>query len=174
MFPESLLHALHAGGHLFEKYVFNDWNALGFLAVLFLIDTALGMGRSFSQSRFHSRGMRQMFRKLIEYSAGIIIGHVFCGIEIDGAQIGFVKVGGPFFKWVIYVFIMIIEVKSIDENMRLWWGGGLPLPKFLRRGMQDWEETGQFMSKTAPAAEITPAAPQARITESPIEEGVVQ
>jgi hypothetical protein len=154
--------------HLFEKYVFNDWNALGFLMVLFFLDTMLGMGRSFKQGRFHSRGMRQMFRKMGEYALGIVVAHVFSNIEVDGAKLPWAQYLGMGVKGLTYLFILIIEAKSIDENMRGCGMNGLPLPKSLRRGMTDFEETGEFRSKVAPAS-----APELIATNQPVE-GVIQ
>lgn len=145
---------------LFEKYVFNDWNALAFLMVMFLLDTSLGMGRSFRQGRFHSRGMRQMFAKLRDYGVGIIVAHVFCNIEVDGSKFPWAEYMAMGVKGIIYLCILIIETKSIDENLRGLGGKGLPLPKFLRQGMTDWEETGSFRSKTPPD-ELAPAEPVA-------------
>lgn len=146
LIPPVLLTA----ARLFEKYVFSDWNALAFLMVLFLIDTSLGMARSFRQGRFHSRGMRQMFTKLRDYGVGIVVAHVLSSIQVDGQLLPFAPYMAIGFKGCIYFFILIIETKSIDENLRGLGGKGLPLPNFLRKGMTDWEETGQFRSKTPP------------------------
>ncbi|OWP62883.1 hypothetical protein CDA63_11740 [Hymenobacter amundsenii] len=137
-------------GQLFQKYIFSDWNALAFLMVMFLLDTMLGMARSFRQGRFHSRGMRQMFIKLRDYSVGIVVAHVLSSIQIDGQLLPFAPALAIGFKGAIYFFILIIEVKSIDENLRGLGGRGLPLPAFLRQGMTDWEETGSFRSKIPP------------------------
>jgi hypothetical protein len=154
-----LLSALQYCGRIFNHYVFDDWNALAFLMVVFLLDTGLGVTRSFKQGRFHSRGMRQMFPKLRDYGVGIILAHVFTSIEVDGARLSWVAAGAPSLKYIVYTFILICELKSIDENLRLLGGKGLPVPPFLRKRMQDWEETGEFRSKEPP-------------TPSPAEEGV--
>ncbi|SHL87792.1 phage holin family protein [Hymenobacter psychrotolerans] len=151
--------ALEKAAQLFQKYIFNDWSALGFLMVLFLIDTLLGMARSFKQGRFHSRGMRQMFTKLRDYGVGIVVAHVFSSIEIDGSRVPWADYMSLGVKFTIYLFILIIEAKSIDENLRGLGGMGLPMPKFLRQGMTDWEETGSFRSKVPPE-ELAPAAPE--------------
>lgn len=140
----------------FEKYIFRDWNGLAFLMVLFLIDTALGMARSFRQGRFHSRGMRQMFTKLRDYGVGVIVAHVFCNLEIDGHKLPWEQFMSMGVKGLIYLAILIIETKSIDENLRGLGGHGLPLPKFFRQGMTDWEETGQFRSKVPPTEMPSP------------------
>ena len=137
-------------GELFQKYIFSDWNALAFLMVLFLLDTGLGMCRSFKQGRFHSRGMRQMFAKLRDYGVGIVVAHVLSSFEVDGKLLPFAPYMAIGFKGAIYFFILIIETKSIDENLRGLGGQGLPLPKFLRKGMTDWEENGSFRSKIPP------------------------
>jgi phage-related holin len=160
-----LLSVLETAAQVFQKYVFKDWNGLAFLMVLFLIDTMLGMARSFKQGRFHSRGMRQMFTKLRDYGVGIIVAHVFSEFEIDGSRVPWSDYMSLGVKFTIYLFILIIETKSIDENLRGLGGSGLPLPKFLRRGMTDWEETGQFRSKTPP--EELPPAPEASVEPAP-------
>ncbi|RSK44710.1 phage holin family protein [Hymenobacter perfusus] len=158
--------ALSTAWTLFEKYIFNDWSALGFLMVLFLIDTLLGMARSFRQGRFHSRGMRQMFTKLRDYGVGIVVAHVFSAIEIDGSRVPWADYMSLGVKFTIYLFILIIEAKSIDENLRNLGGMGLPLPRFLRKGMQDWEETGQFRSKIPPE-ELPLAEPEPALSTVP-------
>jgi hypothetical protein len=154
---------LQHAARLFEKYVFDDWNALAFLMVIFLLDTLLGMARSFRQGRFHSRGLRQMFTKLRDYAVGIVVAQVFCGIEIDGSKLPWATYMGLGVKGIIYAFIVLIEAKSIDENLRGLGGRGLPIPAFLRKGMTDWEETGSFRSKEPPAPEAAPEIP----TDSP-------
>ena len=153
---------LRTVARLFEKYVFNDWNALAFLMVLFLLDTTLGMARSFRQGRFHSRGMRQMFTKLRDYGVGIVVAHVFSALEIDGLRVPWAEYMSLGVKFTIYLFILLIETKSIDENLRGLGGGGLPLPRFLRQGMSDWEETGSFRRKAPPEAgePAVPAVPE--------------
>ncbi|WBO86249.1 phage holin family protein [Hymenobacter yonginensis] len=165
--PPQVHFMLEKAWHLFEKYIFNDWNALAFLMVLFLLDTGLGMARSFRQGRFHSRGMRQMFTKLRDYGVGIVVAHVFCNIEVDGSKFPWAEYMAFGVKGAIYFFILLIETKSIDENLRGLGGLGLPLPKFLRRGMTDWEETGQFRSKTPP--DELPAAPEPDPSTEPAE-----
>lgn len=150
MLLTTLIDVLLKCGQIFQKYVFADWNALAFLMVMFMLDTMLGMARSFRQGRFHSRGMRQMFAKLRDYGVGIIVAHVFSAIEIDGSRVPWADYMSLGVKFTIYLFILIIEAKSIDENLRGLGGGGLPLPKFLRQGMTDWEETGSFRSKIPP------------------------
>ncbi|MCA8830529.1 phage holin family protein [Hymenobacter pini] len=159
--------ALEMGARFIEKYVFSDWNALVFLMVLFLLDTSLGMVRSFRQGRFHSRGMRQMFTKLRDYAVGLVVAHVLSSVQVDGQPLPLAPYLAIGFKGAIYFFILIIETKSIDENLRNLGGAGLPLPKFLRKGMQDWEETGQFRSKippeellAVPDAELSTALPE--------------
>ncbi|WP_170172721.1 phage holin family protein [Hymenobacter rigui] len=157
--------ALETAVRFIEKYVFSDWNALMFLMVLFLLDTGLGMLRSFRQGRFHSRGMRQMFTKLRDYGVGLIVAHVLSSVQVDGQPLPGATYFALGFKGAIYFFILIIETKSIDENLRNLGGRGLPLPKFLRRGMQDWEETGQFRSKLPP--EELPLAPESALPTAP-------
>jgi phage-related holin len=160
MLPTSTMTPLlHQAAGLFEKYVFDDWNALGFLMVLFLMDTLLGMARSFKQRRFHSRGMRQMFRKMGEYALGIVVAHVFSNIEVDGSKLPWAEYLGMGVKGLTYIFILIIEAKSIDENMRGLGMRGLPLPKAIRERMADFEETGEFRSKVPPTEAIPPTQP---------------
>jgi toxin secretion/phage lysis holin len=97
---------------LFEKYVFADWEFLGFLFVLSVTDTALGMYFAWKEHKFSSQGYKRVFGKMIVYSALIVLCHVLQHIPISG-------IGQTVFsivKYGIYCSLIINETVSILTN----------------------------------------------------------
>jgi Bacteriophage holin family len=164
LLPEVLQHSAAA----LQKYVFNDWNFIGYLLVVYVVDTALGVWLSMKQRRHHSRQFRGMFDKFIQYGVVLIITHVLCEFTVDGQKNGLLQLLVPHFKAVMYFAVLWAEVKSIDENLRNLGYSGLPFPKFLRKRLSDWEETGQLPQTTTPdpvpELSLDPVAPPAAIT----------
>lgn len=142
----------------FQKYVFADWNFIGYLLVVYVVDTLLGVTMSLKQRRHHSRQFRGMFEKFIQYGAVLIMVHVLCEFTVDGKKNTILEALVPHFKAVMYLAVLWAEVKSIDENLRGLGFPGLPFPKFLRKRLSDWEETGQLLPSTPPAAPVAEPA----------------
>jgi hypothetical protein len=164
---------LQQSAALLQKYVFNDWNFIGYLLVVYVVDTCLGVWLSMKQRKHHSRQFRGMFDKFIQYGVVLIITHVLCEFTVDGQKNSMLQMLVPNFKAVMYLAVLWAEVKSIDENLRGLGYSGLPFPKFLRKRLADWEETGQVTAPTI--AIVTPPAEMAPIsTVPPIQEGVIQ
>ncbi|MBC6988569.1 phage holin family protein [Hymenobacter sp. BT491] len=162
---------LQMGALAFQKYVFADWNFIGYLLVVFVVDTALGVWLSLKQHRHHSRQFRGMFEKFIQYGAVLIMVHVLCEFTVDGQKNSILVMLVPHFKAVMYLAVLWAEVKSIDENLRGLGFKGLPFPPFLRKRLADWEETGQLAQPAAPAA-ADPSAELPTSISSPIQEGI--
>lgn len=146
-FPALLLRCLH----VIEKYVFNDWNFVGYFMVVFLADTVLGIALSFRRQQHHSRNFRQVFTKLIQYVLALISVHVLIEFQVDGQPNVFTQLAAKVFKGGMYLAVLWAEVKSIDENLRLLGLRGLPFPPFMRRWFADFEKSGAFVASTDPA-----------------------
>jgi hypothetical protein len=84
--------------------------ALTSVIIVVLIDTCTGVMRAGRNKveRIHSRRLGHVISKLIYYLSGIIIARI-AELFIDDSV--------PFVKLVL-VAVLIIEVKSIDENFR--------------------------------------------------------
>ncbi|MCA8830183.1 phage holin family protein [Hymenobacter pini] len=166
----QLTELLQRSGSAFQKYVFADWNFIGYLLVVFVVDTALGVWLSMKRRRHHSRQFRGMFEKFIQYGAVLIMVHVLCEFTVDGQKNSILNMLVPHFKAVMYLAVLWAEVKSIDENLRGLGFSGLPFPAFLRKRLADWEETGQLPAAPAPSLpeSLNPAAEPAAITPDPL------
>lgn len=142
--PSFLLDAARVAWHLFQKYVFDDWNFLGFLIVAMIIDTATGVSASLVARSHNSRQMRQLFRKLNEYGAALVLLHLLCSIEVDGQKLQHIifAYGRVGLKYFVYTSLIWTEVKSVDENLRRSGGNGLPFPPWLRQRFDDLAERG--------------------------------
>lgn len=153
--------------HGFEKYVFSDWNFVGYFMVVFLVDTVLGVLLSFRRGHHHSRNFRQVFTKLIQYVLALVSVHVLIEFQVDGQPNVLTKLASKLFKGGMYLAVLWAEVKSIDENLRLLGWKGLPFPPFVRRWFADFEKSGAFTTSRDPAdpAGLPGAVPEPAETE---------
>ena len=84
--------------------------ALTSVAVIVIIDTITGVMKAGKKDikRIRSRKLATIISKFVYYFSALVLGRI-CEMFID-TQIPFVKL--------VLVAVMIIEVKSIDENFR--------------------------------------------------------
>lgn len=124
---------------LFEKYVFADWEFLGFLFVLSVTDTALGMYFAWKEHKFSSAGYKRVFGKMIVYSCLIVLCHVLQHIPISG-------IGQTVFsivKYGIYCSLIINETVSILTNAGKL---GYAVPAWILKRLSDFNEKGEYVN----------------------------
>lgn len=110
-----LLTALFAPAvHSINKYLFNDWGFIKWLLILMFLDLFSGLWRSKLEGNLiTSKGLRDTVTKFIQYGVFLIVIHVLMNFEIDGHPV-------RIFSWMddaAYTFLMVIEAKSIWENI---------------------------------------------------------
>lgn len=96
-----------------EKYVFKDWDFAGYLLVLIVADTLLGVAKNIKNKTVSSSGFANFFIKLLVYSCVLISLHVLNNFTVN-------KVSHQLFDWsntVVYTAIIIRELISIFENV---------------------------------------------------------
>jgi toxin secretion/phage lysis holin len=98
---------------IIEKYFFSDWDFLGFLLVLILVDTIMGVQRSWVQRTVSSRGFSRIFIKLCVYANLLILTHVMTHFTVRNEP-------NQIFKWFdyfMYSCMMAREALSILEHI---------------------------------------------------------
>ena len=142
---------------LVRHYVFDDFNFVGYLIVLLVLDTITGVRASLIRRTHNSRQFRQVFRKICEYAVVLVVVHVLTSPEVDGQKLDheFFKVSVAALKFSMYLGLLWAEAKSIDENLRRAGGRGMPLPAWFRRMMADLDENGPAALRTAPEPAAT-------------------
>ena len=114
-----------------EKYIFSDWDfliylllAMGFDIITALIKVSIKDGIS----HITSRGLRQSVVKSVQYFVFLATIHWITNIHVQGDRI-------EIYDWIIpiaYTFLMLIEIKSIWENLT-GMGNGFDLSEFIKK-----------------------------------------
>jgi phage-related holin len=128
---------------IFEIYVFNDWNFVGFMMVLLILDTITGILAAWKQRRIHSFKMRMIWEKIGYYALALIVIHIMSSYQVDGKHNQVFEMIVPYFKAVMYLILIGTEALSIDENAKKIWGKGF-FPKWITSRMLEYNETGKL------------------------------
>ncbi|PSR53914.1 hypothetical protein AHMF7605_10490 [Adhaeribacter arboris] len=126
---------------LINRYIFSDWSFIAFLMVAVSLDTVTGIWVAYKFRKIHSMRLRKQFcEKVAQYGVGLILVHILSSHLVDGQPNQAFNTLMPYFKGVMYMVFLGAECISVDENMGKL---GLPfLPKWFRRRMQEFNETG--------------------------------
>jgi toxin secretion/phage lysis holin len=127
---------------LFEKYVFADWEFLGFLFVLSVLDTVMGMYFAWKEHKFSSEGYKRVFGKMIVYSCLVILCHVLAHINISGMG----RIVFDVVRYGIYCSLIINETVSILTNAGKL---GYAIPAWILKRLSDFNEKGEYINKKA-------------------------
>jgi uncharacterized protein YacL len=99
-----------------QKYLFDDVEYLKWLIVAVSIDLITGIAKVWLKEGYKavtSKGVRMTVTKFIQYGGFLIITHVLANFTVNGAKaspFAFVKDWG-------YILLLLIEVKSVYENL---------------------------------------------------------
>lgn len=97
----------------FRIYVFSDWEFVKWLAVLMVVDTALGIIKHWFTKDISSKGYGMVGKKLIVYSAVMILAHVLSNFTVKNLPVTTLQWFGSFGCTVL----MVREGLSIIENI---------------------------------------------------------
>ena len=100
---------------LVEKYLFNDWQFLGSLCVLVMVDTVFGVQRHWVGHNISSRGFSRLFTKASVYLGLLVLTHQLTTFRIHGEP-------NQIFTWFdkfMYSCMMAREAVSILEHVAL-------------------------------------------------------
>jgi len=120
----------------FAKYFFDDWEFVGFLAALVMVDTATGMLAAVKNRCFSSKKMKGAIYKVGAYSLALIAVHSMTRHTVFGKPNPLVGLFVDYLDATLYTFIVFREALSIHENLKKM-GYGL-LPAFLENKISEW------------------------------------
>ena len=126
-----------------NKYIFSDWNFIGFLLVMVILDTLTGIIRAYKLRNVFSMQLRGLFRKIIEYGIALIVTHVLCSYQGEGSQSTFVQYVIPSFDSFMKFLILAAEALSINENLKAAGYRGI-FPDWMQIRMKNVKETGKL------------------------------
>lgn len=127
---------------LIEKYVFKDFEMLGYVAVLLMVDTGSGVLKHWINKTFSAEGFHKAFIKFIVCGFALIVSHVVNQISHSrGAE-----TIGDFIETMIYSGIAVYLIISIAENLLDLSGGKFP-PLFIRKHLKKYESTGKIANE---------------------------
>ncbi|OUJ68818.1 bacteriophage holin [Hymenobacter crusticola] len=144
-------------GQLIEKYFFSDWDFLGYLLVLILVDTVMGVQRNWKLRTVSSRGFSRIFIKLCLYANMLILTHVMTHFTVRGDP----NVLFQWFDYFMYSVMMAREGLSIMEHIALI--EPRMVPKGLRQRLAVIAEEG-IAGTLAAIPSPAPAATTERVT----------
>ena len=123
---------------IIEKYVFDDWEFLGFLMVLILFDTVLGFWKHYKRNTISSDGFGDFFSKIAVYGSMLILCHVATHFEINDKQ----NIVFNWLPYIIYSGIILREGISYVENLgainEKW------VPTGLLKKLKEFDNKGKF------------------------------
>jgi len=100
---------------LFAKYIFNDWQFVGFLFVAIILDTVLAMGKVVKYQGWKELNFKEaerFFVKIFLYFGVLILSHILGNFTIHGKP-------NTYFTWIdgfLYFYIMAKEGLSVAKN----------------------------------------------------------
>jgi hypothetical protein len=96
----------------FNKYFISDWEFVGYLGVMVVIDTILGVGIALKDNDFSSGGFSGFFVKVVVYTALLVCVNILTGFTIKGEHPGYLDLTDD----VLYGGIIIRESISVIEK----------------------------------------------------------
>lgn len=122
----------------FEKYLFNDWDFLGFLMIIIAIDTIFGLWKYYALKQLSSKGFSQFFSKCFIYLGVLILTHVLMNFTIKSKT-------NVLFSWldsIIYSAIIVREAISILENITAI--NPNILPTYILKRFKQFDDSGNL------------------------------
>lgn len=114
-----------------EKYIFSDWNFIVYILIAMIFDILTALIKVYIKeggNHITSKGLRQSVVKAIQYFVFLITIHWITNIHVQGERI-------EIYDWIIpvaYTFLMVIEIRSIWENLT-GMGNGFDLSEFIKK-----------------------------------------
>jgi hypothetical protein len=121
-----------------EKYIYKDWEFLGYMTTVILVDTILAMLYHHKKGSLNSEGFSKFYIKCLLYAMFLILIHNLMSFKVSGKSM-------TVFSWldtVAYMSIMVREAISIVENI----GKIKPdlLPSWILKKLKGFDESGRF------------------------------
>jgi MFS superfamily sulfate permease-like transporter len=129
----------------FERYIFSEWDFLGFLGVLIIVDTLTGMLKGLKYNTFSSDTFGSLFQKLFIYALCLVTIHAittYVNQTAEKVHFEILKSIALNFDHMLYFSILFRELWSINENINAL--GYVFLPKFVLKHMKNFDENGHY------------------------------
>ena len=126
---------------IIEKYIFNDWDMLGYVIVLLAVDTVSGVIKHWNNNNLSPEGFRKFFIKVTVAFSALITSHVMHSIALERGS----ESVGNHLDTLIYSGIGVWIGLSIGQNFYDLTNGKFP-PRFLMRHLKFFEKTGKISS----------------------------
>jgi phage-related holin len=141
-----------------ERYLWNDWQFAGALAVLVAVDTACGLVRAWHTCTLNSRAFNRLIVKVFAYGAALVTVHTLSHHTLQGVPRGVLADVVPWLDAALYGAILFREVLSIHEHLTAL---GYPLlPPWVLRHLRHWHEHGpRTLKRSAPVSTNPTNAP---------------
>lgn len=123
-------------------YIFSDWAFVRYLLVAIVLDTVLGFIIHWRDKDLSSKAYGMIAKKLITYSAVLILSHIVTKFTINGQPVETLAWFGTF----ACTSLMVRETLSIIENIEDIYPGFFPKSIIKRLKMFD-SETGDRLHK---------------------------
>ena len=146
--------ALSVPVHYIEKYLFADWQFIGSLIVLVVLDTITGIWKHWTHNTISSKGFGQFCKKLILYGCVLIVTHTLVSFRVKGEP-------NLVFGWIdtiVYSAIIVREALSIFENVAAIYPD--LLPKWLLKKLRDFDSTGHYQHEPTPTKQQPSTQPE--------------
>lgn len=124
---------------LVEKYIFNDWEMLGYITILLAADTVSGFVKHWKSGTVSSEGFSKFFTKLFIIAVGLVVTHVLTSISLERAN----ETVGDYLQTLCYSTIVVYITISLVENLSDLSGGRFP-PIWVRKHLKRFERTGRL------------------------------
>lgn len=146
--------ALSVPVHYIEKYLFADWQFIGSLVVLVVLDTLTGIWKHWTHNTISSRGFGKFCKKLILYGCVLIVTHTLISFRVQGQP-------NTVFGWIdtiVYSAIIVREALSVFENVAAIYPD--LLPKWLLKKLKDFDATGKYHHEPEPTKQQPSTQPE--------------
>jgi phage-related holin len=134
---------------LIQKYVFADWQFVGFLITLIFFDTVLGLVCALRQHHISSAGFGRVIIKIALYGVFLIVIHVLTNFKVDGEKSSLFS----WFKSVGYGILLLREAISIVENICKLYPG--LLPSWILQRLKDFDSSGKLIDNIPGASALS-------------------
>lgn len=137
--------------HFVEKYLWNDWEFIGWLAIVIFADTVTGFIKAWKMQNISSKAWLKFIQKLVVYMLCLISIHAVSAYLSRSSSLNHLSWLADIvlhFDFVIYGAILFRELLSINENL-----GALGiklLPNFIIKRFNDFDENGDFKAIKPP------------------------
>lgn len=111
----------------FQRYFFSDWDFLGFLTTIFIVDTISGVMKHWKNHTLSLNGFMRVFIKMFVSLGALFVTHALAHFE--GAQTTFSSYTETFGQTAVIIYVATSAVRNLHQLS----GKKLPLEWLMKR-----------------------------------------